>query len=209
MNNQETWIGLGCENAAQREKIAELEATIEQLKSQHADERAILNKRVEMAESFAKRSATIRQVCADRADRATKRCEIYAERAERVGKHIKADVEQTGKARELMAEQEKSADSPEQLTDKRSNELAVEAVENIFKLADVPEQPANTQIDCDLPAEAAKSQDKLTKVPEQPADKRDSELADKTAEIQDKAAKKTNFFKTMVGKVAELLRAHQ
>ncbi|KAJ2138197.1 hypothetical protein GGH17_001234 [Coemansia sp. RSA 788] len=194
---QETWAELARENAAQRKKIAELEAIIEQFKSKHA----ILNKRVEMAEGFAKRSATIRQVCADRADRATARCQIYAEHAERAKKLININSELAKGAEESMIKREKSADSLEQQSGKRSPELAVETVETQVKLAAVPELPADMQIDRDLPGKAAQFQNKLTDVPEKPTDK--------TAKGQEKAAKKINFFKATVGKVAELFRAHQ
>ncbi|KAJ2585834.1 hypothetical protein IWW49_004362 [Coemansia sp. RSA 1797] len=202
---QETWAELARENAAQRKKIAELEAIIEQFKSKHA----ILNKRVEMAEGFAKRSATIRQVCADRADRATAHCQIYTERAERAKKLININSELAKGAEESMIEREKSADSPEQQFGKHSPELAVETVENQVKLAAVPELPADMQTDRDLPDKAAQFQNKLTDVPEKPTDKCGNAPADKTAKGQEKAAKKINFFKATVGMVAELFRAHQ
>ncbi|KAJ2654236.1 hypothetical protein IW148_006408 [Coemansia sp. RSA 1199] len=87
--------------------------------------------------------------------------------------------------------------------------------------ADGLEQPTDNHIDNELADETAECQNNQVDSPEQPTDKCSDELADETVECQDKAtkqsalciqveaAKKTNFFKATVGKVARLLRAHQ
>ncbi|KAJ2472934.1 hypothetical protein IWW56_006060, partial [Coemansia sp. RSA 2131] len=239
-------IDLAQENAAQRQKIAELEATIERLKTQHADELKAIDEdckesascmaqrlaradaereelerradmlefRVEMEEYSAKQSDLLRELVTDRADRVTKLWYAYAKRARKAEELLQVAAERTREAETSTAEQDKPADGLDQPTDNQvDTELAVETVLHQDSQVDSElEQPTNNHIDNELADKTAEYQNNQVDSPEQPTDQADSELTDETVEcqdratkqsalcIQDKAAKKTNFFKATVGK---------
>ncbi|KAJ2496983.1 hypothetical protein GGH96_005442 [Coemansia sp. RSA 1972] len=202
------------ENIAQQGTITELKAKIAQLEA----ERATLNKCVEIAESQAKQSDAIRQMCAERADLATEICRTHAIRADRAETLLELISRRIKETEALAAEQNKStgelnqpadqADSElivetvesqnnhvdsklEQPTDKQiDSELAAETVESQNNQVDGPEQPTENQTNGELAAKVAEDRDKAIKQQQQPADKQiDSELADETAKCQDKATK--------------------
>ncbi|KAJ1764367.1 hypothetical protein IW139_003701 [Coemansia sp. RSA 353] len=82
-------------------------------------ERDTLNKRIELAEGHVKRLEVINKLYANRAERATKRCQPYAEHDKRVDE---------------TAKKSKLASKLEQPADKHNDELAVNRVESQDKL---------------------------------------------------------------------------
>ncbi|KAJ2654589.1 hypothetical protein IW148_006328, partial [Coemansia sp. RSA 1199] len=191
------------ENATQREKIAELEATIERLEIKHADElrsigddlvqlagcvahrlarddaeREKLNKRVELAESRVAKleKGHAAQVAANRTEHVIQYCRRYVERVRRAG---------------ITAELGMQANRLVQLVDERSNKLAGKAADrqNILEIGLV--QPvdeccnglAGNKVDC---------QDQLANGLVQPADKRSNGLSHLINKLRMVRASKAN-----------------
>ncbi|KAJ2538248.1 hypothetical protein GGF49_006029, partial [Coemansia sp. RSA 1853] len=212
------------ENATQREKIAELEATIERLEIKHADElrsidddlvqlagcvahrlarddaeREKLNKRVELAESRVAKleKGHAAQVAVNRTEHVIQYCRRYVERVRRAG---------------ITAGLGMQADRLVQLVDERSNKLAGKAADrqNILEIGLV--QPVD---ECCNGLSHLINKLRMVRASKANSLIRNSMLADKHAipEVlydQVGAAKnKITRYKEMAHRIVELLRAHQ
>ncbi|KAJ2472976.1 hypothetical protein IWW56_006050, partial [Coemansia sp. RSA 2131] len=135
---------LAQENAEQRKKIAELEATIEQLKFQHDQDLEIINKDLTQLAIWSAK---------EKALEATVRHQF-------IGRAVKAEVRARRLAADLAAIQDKQADRLVQLVDERSNKLEGKSVDRHNILENGQIQPADERCN-GLAGKKADCQDQL------------------------------------------------
>ncbi|KAJ1852105.1 hypothetical protein LPJ76_005683 [Coemansia sp. RSA 638] len=184
-------IDLAQENAAQRQKIAELEAMIERLKTQHADElKAINEDRKESASCMAQRLARAdaeREELERRADMLEFRVEMeeYSAKQSDLLKELVTDrADKVTKLWHAYAKRARKAEELLQVAAERTREAETSTAEQ-DKPADGLDQPTDNQVDTELAVETVLHQDNQVDGPEQPTDNHiDNELADETAEYQ-------------------------
>ncbi|KAJ1851581.1 hypothetical protein LPJ76_006008 [Coemansia sp. RSA 638] len=191
---------LARENAEQRKKIAELEATIEQLKFQHDQDLEIINKDLTQLAIWSAKEKALEATVRDQF----------------IGRAVKAEVRARRLTADLAAIQDKQADRLVQLVDKRSNKLAGKAVDchNILEKGLV--QPADERSN-GLRHLIVKL--RMVRASKANSLMRDSMLADKLAVKQTipevlydqvgATKNKITRYKEMAHKIVELLRAHQ